>query len=211
MVRIASPGENGAPAGLPVCRFDDWAEEADNFGPAPRVESIRTNGSGARTLRLWLAGGGLFAMGAASAVLVMVAQGPRRAEIVAAVPERDVGRTQEPDFGILPQVIASDPSIYGPAEDFAPAELPEVPVAHVAAGPPPAMLQRASAAGAQSAAATTRTVARPSRPSRPAKGGTTTTKSEPSAAGAILCILPDGSEVQMVRASCRAQSGLIYR
>ena len=205
MVRSVSFDDEGGPPGSPVYRFDDWAEEPDNFGPAPKTEPVRANGSGARTLRLWLGGGGLFAMGAATAALVMVAQGPRRAETVAAVPERDLERTQEQDYGILPQVIAPDPGIYGPVEDFVPAELPEVAIAGRA---PPAAPQQASAARAQSAAATTRTEA---RPPRAPKAETTRGKSERPAAGRILCILPDGSEVQMARAPCRAQSGVIYR
>lgn len=207
MVRSASLEENGAPAGSPVYRFDDWAEEPDNFGPAAKALPVRADASGTPTLRLWLGGGGLFAMGAATAALVMVAQDPRRAETVAAIPERDVERTQEQDYGVLPQVIAPDPGIYGPVEDFVPAELPQVDIAGRPAGPLPEAPQRASAARAQSAAATTRTEA---RAPRPAKAEAARTKSERPAAGGILCILPDGSEVQMARASCRAQSGLIY-
>lgn len=207
MVRSSLRG-NGALSVSPLHRFDDWAEGPDNFGPAPKAISAQANRSGARTLWLWLGGGGLFAMGAATAAMVMVAQGPRRSEIVAPGPDRDVARPQEQDFGILPQAIAPDPSIYGPVEDFAPAEVPPFDIASGAAGPPPAAPQQATAARTQSAAAMRRTAA---RPPRPAKAETATAKSELPAAGRILCILPDGSEVQMARASCRAQSGLIYR
>ena len=210
MVR-SSLGGNGALSVSPLHRFDDWAEGPDNFGPAPKAISAQANRSGARTLWLWLGGGGLFAMGAATAALVMVAHGSWRAETIASVPEQHAERGQEQDFGLLPQVIVPDPSIYAPVEDFAPVELPELAVADGAAGPPPAEPRRAGAARAQSAAVMTRTAALSSRPSRPAKAATTATKSEPSAAGRILCILPDGSEVQTARASCRAQSGLIYR
>lgn len=211
MVRSASFDADDTPPASPAYRFDEWAEATDNFGPAREVKPVQANGSGARAAWLWLGGSGLFALGAATAALVLVVERPERPSAVAVVAERDAG-TQAQDFGgVAPDMIVPEPIDYGPVEDFAPAPVPQADVAYGAAAPLPASpataAHRISVARTQIAAAVTRKAA---RSPQPPKAKAARTKSAQPASGQILCILPDGGEVQMPRASCRAQSGLVY-